>query len=100
MADREKVIKGLEACLDEADCTTCYKDGPWFGYACRESLMRDALVALKEQKAIKPYLDVDEWKCGNCGHDLEHQELLGENVLFHEQYNYCPQCGKAVKWRG
>ena len=53
---------------------------------------------LSAQEPMKPVLDIDEWKCGNCGHTLEHQQLLGDNVLFHEQYNYCPECGKAVKW--
>lgn len=53
--------------------------------------------ALKAQEPVEPVLDIDTWKCGNCGHTLEHQQLLGDNVLFHEQYNYCPECGKGVK---
>ena len=53
---------------------------------------------LKAQEPVEPVMDIDTWKCGNCGHALEHQQLLGDNVLFHEQYNYCPECGKAVKW--
>ena len=57
-----------------------------------------ALALLREQEPVEPVLDIDTWKCRNCGHDLEHQEMLGDNVLFHEQYNYCPNCGKAVKW--
>ena len=57
-----------------------------------------AMRLLKEQEAVEPVLDIDTWKCVNCGHALEHQELLGDNVLFHEQYNYCPECGRAVKW--
>ena len=57
-----------------------------------------AIEAVKAQEPVKPVMDIDTWKCGNCGHILEHQELLGDNVLFHEQYNYCPECGKAVKW--
>lgn len=52
----------------------------------------------REQEPVEPVLDIDTWKCRNCGHDLEHQEMLGDNVLFHEQYNYCPNCGKKVKW--
>ena len=52
---------------------------------------------LKAQEPVEPILDIDEWKCGSCGHALEHQELLGDNVLFHEQYNYCPECGRMVK---
>lgn len=91
MADREKVIKGLEACLDEADCTKCYKDGPGFGYACRESLMRDALVALKEQEAVEPreQEETRTWiVCGNC-----FQHLIS-------RWLWCPYCGRKVKWRG
>lgn len=60
----------------------------------------DIAALLKAQEPIEPKVDVDEWRCGNCGHKLEHQELLGENVLFHEQYSYCPQCGRAVKRDG
>lgn len=63
-------------------------------------LLSEALIWLKRrEEAFKPHLDVDEWKCGNCGHSLEHQEMLGDNMLFHEQYNYCPNCGRAVKWK-
>lgn len=54
--------------------------------------------ALQAQEPVEPIVDIDTWKCGKCGHALEHQELLGDNVLFHEQYNYCPECGRAVKW--
>ena len=46
----------------------------------------------------KPVVDVDTWKCGNCGHRLEAQEKLGDNVLFHELYRYCPNCGRMVGW--
>lgn len=80
MPDREKVIKGLEACLDEADCTKCYKDGPGFGYACRESLMRDALVTLKEQEARKP--------------DCEHAEHDGVGCLG---YAGCSQDDEPIE---
>ena len=40
----------------------------------------------KEPDAVKPVVDVDTWKCGNCGHRLEHQEMLGDNILFYDQY--------------
>ena len=101
MEFRDEVILGLECCIksDEtglcpAECQARYK----YGHECETGLKRDALELLKEQEPIEPKVDVDQWRCGNCGHELEHQELLGENVLFHEQYSYCPQCGKAVKW--
>ena len=57
-----------------------------------------AIALLKAQESAKPVVDIDTWKCGNCGHTLEHQELLGDNALFHEQYNFCPECGRPVKW--
>ena len=65
---------------------------------CVKTLAQDAIAMLRAQEPVEPVLDIDTWKCGNCGHTLEHQELLGDNVLFHEQYNYCPGCGKKVKW--
>lgn len=57
-----------------------------------------AIDALKMQEPVEPKLDVDILRYGNCGRKLEHQELLGDNVLFHEQYRFCPECGQAVKW--
>ena len=52
MNDREKVIDALEACsfIDHPDCSKCYLDGPGFGFACRDQLMRDALALLKAQE--------------------------------------------------
>jgi len=95
MTDREKAIRAVETCFDS-----------WIDKHRNmgldlhevERLKHEAMEMLKEQEPIEPKVDVDEWRCRNCGHKLEHQELLGENVLFHEQYNYCPQCGRAVKW--
>lgn len=52
---------------------------------------------LKVQEPVEPKVDIDTYICGNCGHKLEHQELLGDNILFHEQYEYCPNCGKRVR---
>lgn len=143
MANRGKVIKGLECCVIHVNCEA---DGgcPYRSQAdtnCLETAIKDALALLKvqepptsesissaiecllhpqdaddsdmakaidtavramrlmnAQEPVEPKLDVDEWKCGKCGHKLEHQELIGDNVLLHEQYNYCPECGRAVKW--
>ena len=56
---------------------------------------------LKEHEPVKPTVNVDTWICSKCGHTLESQELIDDNenprVLIHEQYNYCPNCGRAVK---
>lgn len=98
----DKIISAWEACI-EGECDVClYSDYRHDG--CMLLLKKYTINLLKEllkaQEPVKPVVDIDTWKCGNCGHTLEHQELLGDNVLFHEQYNYCPECGKAVKWDG
>lgn len=97
MLYRERIIKDLEICTTRP----CYCTGCSYKKDCAldsQQLMEDALTLLREQEPVEPVLDIDTWKCRNCGHDLEHQEMLGDNVLFHEQYNYCPNCGKKVKW--
>jgi ribosomal protein S27AE len=101
MPYREKVIKGLECCIwkeQQGKCEEC----PYYLTLCIKKdayqLKEDALALLKAQEPVEPVVDIDTWKCGKCGHTLEHQELLGDNILFHEQYNYCPECGQAVKW--
>lgn len=74
-------------------------DDSMFAYSqAYNDALEMAIEALKAQEPVKPVVDIDTWKCGNCGHTLEHQQLLGDNVLLHEQYNYCPECGRAVKW--
>lgn len=90
----DKIINGLQCC-HQINQTECFKCSYARGNGCTYALMGDILTMLKEQK---PVVDIDTWKCGNCGHTLEHQELLGDNVLFHEHYNYCPECGRKVKW--
>lgn len=71
-------------------------------YECRKTLLKDALELLKEQEPTKPTVSVDTWICSKCGHTLESQELIDDKenpqVLIHELYQYCPNCGKAVKW--
>ena len=89
MPDMDKVIKGLEQFIAD------FK--PFCGNKLDWQRVDDALSLLKAQEPVEPVADIDTWKCRNCGHTLEHQELLGDNVLFHEQYNYCPECGRPVK---
>jgi rubrerythrin len=61
-------------------------------------VFKGVLALLKAREPVAPLLNIDTWECRKCGHILENQELLGDNVLFHEQYNYCPNCGNEVKW--
>lgn len=107
MPDREKVMKGLQ-CLSSPyaqdmngrDCENCQYDNA----SCFLDITADALALLKEQEPVKPTVSVDTWICSKCGHTLESQELIDDKenpqVLVHEMYDYCPQCGRAVKWDG
>lgn len=96
MTDREKVVRAVETCFDS-----------WIDKHRNmgldlhevERMKRDALELLKEQEPVEPSVDVDTYVCPNCGHRLEHQGMLGDNVIFDERYNFCPACGKAVKWQ-
>ena len=101
MADREKVIRGLEQCTDttghRVDCYGCYQEGPGFGFACRESLMRDALALLREQETeYKPdgpdFIDgrmFTRWKCTSCQYFVCTEKGPPD-------MKYCPNCGRRV----
>lgn len=88
--------------LDEVDA---YQIGAPVRVYFPDSMMTDgvaeALEPPKEQEPIKPTVSVDTWICSKCGHTLESQELIDDKenpqVLIHELYQYCPNCGKKVK---
>lgn len=93
MPDREKVIKALTCCTteDEQGWPLCEKCPYCVNGTCPDlhALHRDALALLKAQEPVKP-----TWKngyplCGECGFKLH---------WIIEQNNYCPNCGRAVKW--
>lgn len=115
MPDREKVIKGFECCHvmvhdlgpDKTSCGICpYKDVQTEeqidlgGIECVAVLHDDALSLLKEQEGVVPYIDIDEAKCPVCKVKLTRQELIGDDVLFEDFFDYCPHCGKPVLWEG
>ncbi len=52
MVDREKVIKGLEHCANEADCRGCVYQEQMKGRSDGCDCMREALARLKEQPDI------------------------------------------------
>ena len=89
MKDRETVIEALQYMIS-GDCTETQ-----FDYT---DDIEAAITMLKEQKAVKPYIDIDEAKCPICKVKLTRQELLGEDVLFEDFFDYCPRCGRKVKW--
>lgn len=121
MADLKKVIYSIERCICHVPdaCRDCAYDAGHPYNECVELLLRDSLELLKAQEAdIKalsekyadlldrtmeavppekrelPYGMYDavkyEYKCGACGCGLMRNEKW--------RANYCPECGKAVKW--
>ena len=50
MAEREKVIRGLEACARDVGIMHC-RECPYNGILCITPLLRDALALLKDQEA-------------------------------------------------
>lgn len=94
MADREKVIKGLECCTGYCDEDTgCPYYGDGESFECEEQLRKDALALLKAQEPVKPTIDIRHgksmWRCGSCATALQPNQMHAK---------FCFNCGKAVKW--
>lgn len=79
MSDREKVINDLQMQIEELE-------------------ERLAIALEGQSEAVTPYIDIDEAKCPICKVKLTRQELLGDNVLYEDFFDYCPRCGRKVKW--
>ena len=104
MADR--VIKGLECHLARLtddlvngmvhSCRECTYRGEM---NCSIQLIANALELLKEQDAVEPIRskDADVWYCGNCD-EIVGEETLTMGGIQEVRHNYCPECGRKVKW--
>lgn len=98
MMDREKVIKGLEWCMNEKhDCYRekgCPYENEGEDIGCKYALHRDALALLKAQEPVKPVFErqfmtsIEIYDCGKCGTSLGAKGIA----------KYCMNCGRAVKW--
>lgn len=66
MADREKVVKGLEMCIADEYCNGCPYEVQCYspGQEYAESMMRDALELLKEQPEIVRCKDCEYYRGG------------------------------------
>ncbi len=86
MTDREKVIRGLEVCI-EADFTEgknpCAPCPYFFEGMCHHLIMKGALELLKEQEPIRRS---EMYFCGDC------------KTAIARTMNYCHKCGRKVKW--
>lgn len=100
MPDLEKVLTWLEICGKNRDCSgNCPYSGPLYGEddasRCREDLMADALVLLKEQEPKTVLHREDGDYCPRCSTITT--RIMGVQKL-HLGTNYCPYCGQALKW--
>lgn len=105
MADREKVIDGLEMLrfFNQRAGRELWADKPRgiqeTDIANADAIFADAISMLKEQEPILPrkakrYIEYSDtavtfpgtYDCGKCGEELPNNA------------KYCPACGKAVKW--
>jgi len=97
MIDVNAVIFGLRTAADELA-----RYAPMKVNGRCQMYFDGAILLLKAQEPIKPTVSVDTWICSKCGHTLESQELIDDKenpqILVHEQYQYCPNCGRKVKW--
>ena len=99
MPDIEKVIKGLECCFNpnsENSCLCNCKECPYnppddedWTQMCQVDLNRDALALLKDLEPVEPFEEgIMDFNCGNCGAGL----------YYDHDWEYCPHCGRKVKW--
>lgn len=84
MADREKVIKGLEAMRDFlgvglSSQTQVFEED--------QKILEDAIAMLKEQEPVKPTWGRGKPFCGACG------------LRIHGG-KFCSECGRPIAWEG
>ena len=103
MANREKVLKGLECCLvfdEDYQCDECpYRatedERKVIDWCCHlEELRKDALELLKGHEPVKPYKIPHSithpggaYVCGDC-----------KIKILEPDDDFCPNCGRKVKW--
>ena len=100
--DREKVIKAWEIFRDSNPYEIC--SGREFRAIrepeyCMGQMIEDTIALLKEQEAVEPKFVMNEWRCGACGHVvLTYNFDINEGKMGKVMANYCPSCGRSVKW--
>lgn len=90
MPNRKEILHELDHQVADADwCDNDWKDNVpiW--------VLRGALALLREQEAVKPVVHITNANltngadsvCGKCG-----------GSFLHKAVNFCPWCGREVKW--
>ena len=84
----DDMITALQACrADASGLAMVCKDCPYKNYDdCITRLREDVITALTPI-TVKRRIEKTEWNvCSNCNGHLIHK------------WNYCPYCGRKVKW--
>jgi len=91
MTNNEKALELVQKCLD---------DWPYAATRVIDIMERleQVKALLKEQEAVEPILEQDSMVCGVCGHEVIWQKMLGDGIWADEKLDYCPHCGRLVKW--
>ena len=97
MTDLKTIIWGLKCCMSETICASqcpykgqCDDGGYYYSKA-----IEDAISRLKAQEPV----DVgNRIKAGGCV--LDYYECGFCNNAIKKPWNYCPFCGRGVKWNG
>ena len=95
MVDRDITISNLEINIRWIEDNPQHQFPGWGNVTMA---MRDAVELLKEQEAVEPILEQDSMVCGVCGHEVIWQKMLGDGIWADEELDYCPHCGRSVKW--
>lgn len=101
MADREKVIRGLECCLSgPMQCDSCpYKQPGEFTGGCAQKLKKDAIALIKEQEPTTyAYDEYVTPTCQKCGFHPFAGYIPTLKWMEEKGYNYCTGCGRKIKW--
>ena len=95
MSDRKNLISDFEYAVRKADA-----EGWDFVDLTTEDGF-EILDMLKAQEPVKPVpaiADVGDWLCGNCYQSVVGEEELDASGFVPVKFNFCPNCGRAVKW--
>lgn len=96
--DVEKIIKGLEECAGNGNCTKCQYGKEIQALSCKK-LLTDALELVKSSiliTAVKPTIDEYGKAYCICG---ENVGIIPNNKRLPSVFaKYCPKCGRRMKW--
>lgn len=105
MSDREKVIKGLESA--QVMLAKAVDRGGEMAvmsaFNCLNNVTR-AIALLKEQEPVEPVPEhpvvINTLACGVCHAQVARWDTVRGKRVYLLKANFCPECGRAVKWDG